>query len=90
MAWRLVSPTITEKYPICGSLVVRQQLGLTVFGNDTLLYVFDGKGGGVDDAGSIPFGTKFIWWGGHVNVTTDPVIRDLWLSNGFSVEVVDV
>jgi len=79
--WRLVAPKHTDKYRIKGSLVWGMTRQETVFGNDvTLTSSYEGSV-------EIPFGTKYIWAGGHDNTTTDPAIRALWLANGYTVEV---
>lgn len=90
MAWRLIAPQIVEKYPIAGSLVYSKKRELTVFGDDVELFTAE-EGGlteGGDEYNSIPWGTKYIWQGGHVNTTSDAAIKDLWIANGFSVEVI--
>ena len=90
MAWRLVPPQYTEKWPIQGSLQFSITREETIFGNDTTLHRSNNGSilTGADEWGSIPFGTKYIWYGGHQNTTTDPVIRDLWLAHGFGAEVI--
>ena len=87
-AWRLIAPTVTEKYPIIGSLVTSMTRQVTVFGDENGLFTSDqgyiSEGG--DDYGAIPVNTKYIWLGGHINETTDPAIKALWLANGFEVQ----
>lgn len=86
--WRLLAPTITEKFPIAGSLQWSKTRQVTVFGDEFGLFTSEegALSGGGDEYGSIPFGTKYIWLGGHDNDTTDPAVRDLWLGHGFDVE----
>lgn len=88
--WRLVMPKTTDYWTVSGSLRVSIQREATVFGNDSTLYTsFDGVlSGGGDADGAIPHTTKYIWFGGHDNVTADTVIRDLWVANGFTVQEV--
>lgn len=89
-SWRLVMPAIRETWPIAGrgALRVSTYREATVFGDeDGLFTVSEGaKVPGTDDWGSIPFGTKYIWYGGHVNTTDDPAVRALWLAHGFEVQ----
>lgn len=87
-AWRLVMPAIQERQVIKGSLAVSVYREATVFGDDTGLYTTQQGSvtAGSDAYGAIPFDTKYIWYGGHVNVTDDPAVRDLWLAHGFEVE----
>jgi hypothetical protein len=92
-AWRLVVPTIQEKYALPstrGALLVSNYREVTVFGDDDDLFTtaLGVPSEGTDEYGAIPFGTKYIWYGGHVNTTDDPAIRDLWLAHGFEVEIV--
>lgn len=79
-AWRLVMPQIEDYYPVRGSLRVRTYREATVFGDENGLET--------TQMGNkpIPFGTKYIWYGGHVNVTDDPAVKALWLAAGFEVE----
>lgn len=95
-AWRLVPPTIHERWPVHGRLRVGSHREYTVFGDETALYLAEhGRlpGGGGDAWGAIPDGTPFVWLGGHLNTTTDPAVRALWLAHahlGLSVETVNV
>lgn len=88
--WRLAMPKTTDYWTVSGSLRVSIQREATVFGDDTTLYTsFDGVlSGGGDADGAIPHTTKYIWFGGHDNVTADTAIRDLWVANGFTVQEV--
>lgn len=90
LGWRLVNPQIVDRYPIQGSLAVNITRAVTVFGDENGLFTSDQGtlSGGGDSYGAIPFGTKYIWYGGHENITSDPTIRDLWLAHGFEVESV--
>jgi hypothetical protein len=93
--YRLVVPQIVERYTFPGSngsLSTTMAREVTVFGDENGLFTSN-QGSipeGGDDYGAIPFGTKYIWYGGHVNLTDDPAIRDLWLAHGFEVEIVQV
>jgi hypothetical protein len=85
--WKLVPPRYVDRYSIRNSLAFSITREETIFGDDvTLNRSYEGglKSGG-DEYGAIPFGTKYIWAGGHINVTDDPAIRDLWLAYGFGV-----
>lgn len=88
--YRLVLPEIVERFPVpgMGSMTTRVTREVTVFGDENALHISEqgsiAEGG--DDYGAIPFGTRYIWYGGHVNVTDDPAIKNLWLANGFEVE----
>lgn len=86
--WRLVMPTIREVFQIKGSLRVNTFREVTVFGDDDGLFTSnDGDiDVGGDSWGAIPFDSKYVWLGGHVNTTTDPAVRDLWLASGFEVD----
>jgi hypothetical protein len=92
--YRLIVPQVKEYFTIPGTWGLRTSKvrELTVFGDENGLFTSElgaiPEGG--DDYGAIPFGTKYIWYGGHVNMTDDPAIRDLWLAHGFEVENVQV
>jgi hypothetical protein len=92
--YRLIVPQVKEYFTIPGTWGLRTSKvrELTVFGDENGLFTSElgaiPEGG--DDYGAIPFGTKYIWYGGHVNMTDDPAIRDLWIAHGFEVEVVAV
>lgn len=76
--WRLVPPSTTYRYQIRGSLVHNLVMEEHVAGDDVELSTYvDGQ--------EIPEGAVNVWLGGHLNITTDPTVRDLWLANGFSV-----
>lgn len=87
-AWRLVMPAISERQTIRGNLAVTINREATVFGDENGLFTTQNGSvsEGSDDYGAIPFGTKYIWYGGHVNTTDDPAIKNLWLAHGFGVE----
>lgn len=91
-AWRLVMPTIEDRYTIRGSLATTLYREATVFGDESGLFITSrgSKSPGSDSYGAIPFGTKYIWYGGHVNVTDDPAVKNLWLAHGFEVENVQL
>jgi len=86
--WRLVMPTIREKRTLKGSLSTSTYREATVFGDEAGLFTTaqGSRSPGSDSYGAIPFGTKYIWYGGHVNTTDDPAVKNLWLSYGFEVE----
>lgn len=91
MAWRLRPPTRTDRWRIKGALSYTTTREVTIFGDDEELHISEEGGpySGGTDQGSIPYGTvKYIWYGGHVNITDDPAIRDLWAANGFNYEEV--
>lgn len=91
-AWRLVMPAISERYPIKGNLAVTISREATVFGDEDGLFTTESgsPAEGTDEYGAIPFGTKYIWYGGHVNTTDDPAVKALWLAHGFEVENVQL
>jgi hypothetical protein len=91
-AWRLVMPANPERYTIRGKLAVTINREVTVFGDESGLFTTEqgSTSPGSDDYGAIPFGTKYIWYGGHVNTTDDPAVRALWLAHGFEVENVQL
>lgn len=93
--WRLVMPQIAERYALPntrGSLLTTLYREATVFGDESGLFTVEmGRPGpGLDEYGAIPFGTRYIWYGGHVNTTDDPAIKNLWLAHGFEVENVQL
>lgn len=83
-AWRLIPPSRVDEYQIRGWLSTTLRREVTVFGDEAGLTVTEL---GTD---AIPFGTKYIWLGGHVNTTDDPAVKNLWLSHGFEVENVQL
>ena len=87
-AWRLIPPARTDEYVVRGALTTTLVREVTVFGDENGLFTTElgTPSAGTDGYGSIPFGTKYIWLGGHVNTTDDPAIKDLWLAHGFEVE----
>jgi hypothetical protein len=87
-AWRLVMPAISERYTIRGNLAVTISREATVFGDENGLFTTQNGSlsDGSDEYGAIPYGTKYIWFGGHVNTTDDPAVKNLWLAHGFEVE----
>lgn len=91
-AWRLVMPSVTDRYTMRGSLSTTILREKTVFGDENGLFTVEqgSPSEGTDEYGAIPFGTKYIWYGGHVNVTDDPAIKNLWLAHGYEVENVQL
>jgi len=91
-AWRLVMPTVREKWTLKGSLTTSTYREATVFGDENGLFTTaqGSPSPGSDSSGAIPFGTKYIWYGGHVNTTDDPAVKNLWLTHGFEVENVQL
>lgn len=92
--YRLVVPQIVEYFTMPGTVGLRTSKvrEITVFGDENGLFTSE-EGSiaeGADEYGAIPFGTKYIWYGGHENLTDDPTIKDLWLAHGFEVELVQV
>lgn len=82
MAWKLVHPVRVDKFSLAGALTFRQTTEYTVYGDES--GIFTAEDGSIE----IPFNTKYIWQGGHANVTNDPAIRDLWTAYGYSWVVV--
>lgn len=93
--YRLVVPQIVERFPFPGTngaMTTRLTREVTVFGDENGLFTSE-QGSipeGGDEYGAIPFGTRYIWYGGHENLTDDPAIKNLWLTYGFEVESVQV
>lgn len=89
-SWRLVMPPIIERFTFQGMLSTTMYREATVFGDENGLFTVErgAPAEGTDEYGAIPFGTRYIWYGGHVNVTDDPAVRNLWLAHGFEVESV--
>lgn len=87
--WKLIHPSTTENWPWRGNRVLPLKREKTIFGDDTTLYTTDIEGYAPaaqgDDYRAIPAGTKYVWHGGRTNTTTDPVIKALWESHGFTV-----
>lgn len=79
--WRLVPPFQVDQHRITGPLVFSLRTEFNVYGDDTTLVAT------LDE--EIPFGTKNVWLGGHINTTLDPSVRDLWLANGFDIKGAD-
>lgn len=86
-AWRLVPPSITEKWPVRRSLQVPITRELTVFGDELGLFTsedgYTNRAELSDEDGAIT--AKYVWLGGRVNITSAPAVRDLWLAHGFDV-----
>lgn len=82
MAWKLTHPTRVDKFSLAGSNVFRQTVEYTVYGDENGLFLAQ------DGSVEIPFGTKYIWQGGHQNITNDAAIRDLWTQYGYQWTVV--
>lgn len=83
--WRLVQPTRIERWRLGDGtpnvVYVTNVVGLTVYGDDDLLSTIENpKTETLDSA-------KYVWQGGHDNITTDQAIRNLWLANGYQVEM---
>lgn len=91
-AWRLVMPQVVERFTLQGALSTSTVREATVFGDENGLFTAErgSPSPGTDEYGAIPFGTKYIWYGGHVNITDDPAVKNLWLSHGFEVENVQL
>lgn len=84
MAWRLVSLYREDEFAIMSdtSLRIKLRAGLTAYGMAAPLTV------GSDLSDQTLTGKTYVFRGGYEHVTTDPVIRQLWLDSGFSVEVI--
>lgn len=82
--WRLVQPVRTERWRLGdpGNVIyVTNVVGLTVYGDDAELSTIENPKTETLDA------AKYVWQGGHDNITQDQAIRDLWLANGYQVEM---
>jgi len=77
--WRLIPPSTTYRYPVRGSLVQELVVEQHVAGNDVELSTYP-------DGAEIPEAATHVWLGGHINTTTDPAVRGLWIANGFDVQ----
>lgn len=87
-AWQLVMPQIVERFTFRGGLSTTLSREATVFGDENGLFTTErgSPSPGSDEYGAIPYATKYIWYGGHVNTTDDPAVKNLWLAHGFEVE----
>lgn len=81
LEWRLVHPQVTDRISVKGSLLTKQVRELTVFGDLSGLYTSE-------DGGNVPEDSVYVWRGGYENTTTSEAIKDLWLANGFTVELI--
>jgi hypothetical protein len=52
-----------------------------VYGDDTTLHTDE------NPKTEVLLSAKYVWQGGHDNITEDQAIRDLWLANGYQVEM---
>lgn len=88
--WQLTMPLIRERWTMKGSLSTSTYREATVFGDEAGLFTTQrgSRSPGSDSYGAIPFGTKYIWYGGHINITEDPAVRDLWIQFGYATEAV--
>lgn len=82
--WRLVQPTRLDRY------LFEPQPGHRQYVNNLVSFTIYGSGGTLV-AVEAPDGNdlaaaQYVYLGGHENITTDPAIRAMWLSNGFEVE----
>jgi hypothetical protein len=82
--WRLVQPTRIERHRLGGPtnvIYVTNVIGQTVYGTGSVLRTQENPR--ADDLAS----AQYVWQGGRDNITEDQAIRDLWLANGYSVEM---
>lgn len=83
--WKLVQPTRIERWRLGDDswnvIYVTNVVGLTVYGDDTELHTIENPK--TEQLAS----AKYVWQGGHDNITEDQAIRDLWLANGYQVEM---
>jgi hypothetical protein len=82
--WRLVQPTRIERHRIGGPwnvLYITNVIGLTVYGTGQILRTQENPR--ADDLTA----AQYVWQGGRDNITEDQAIRDLWVANGYSVEM---
>lgn len=82
--WKLVQPTRIERWRLGdpGNVIyVRNVVGLTVLGDDTSLRTVENPR--TEDIVS----AKYVWQGGHDNITDNSAFRDLWIANGYQVEM---
>lgn len=82
MPYKLVHPNRVDKFSLAGSLTFRQTTEYTVYGDEQGLFLAQ------DGSVEIPINTKYIWQGGHTNITNDVAIRDLWTAYGYQWVVV--
>lgn len=90
--YRLVAPRVKDRQVLRGSLAITIWREVTVFGDENGLFTTDlgSPSPGSDSYGAIPFNAKYVWLGGHENVTDDPAIKELWLAYGFEVEDIEL
>jgi len=82
--WRLTQPTRVERWRLGGPnnvIYVNNVVALTVYGDDTTLHTDE------NPKTEVLLSAKYVWQGGHDNITEDQAIRDLWLANGYQVEM---
>lgn len=82
--WKLVQPTRVERHRLGGPwnvIYVTNVVGLTVYGTGQVLRTQENPR--ADDLAA----AQYVWQGGRDNITEDQAIRDLWLANGYSVEM---
>lgn len=84
-SWQLVQPTRIDRYRMgapTNVIYVKNVVALSVLRNGntltTIEYPTTEQIESADD----------VWLGGHANITTDTATRDLWLANGYEVEIV--
>lgn len=83
--WKLVQPTRVERWRLGDDswnvIYVTNVVGLTVYGDDSGLATIENP-----KAEQIS-SSKYVWQGGHDNITSDQAIRDLWMAHGYQVEM---
>lgn len=83
--WKLVNPTVTDRYRLGGPrnwIYVQNVRGITVLGTGSTLTAVE------NPTTEQITSAQYVWLGGHDNITDSSAIRDLWVANGFSVEMV--
>jgi hypothetical protein len=83
--WKLVQPTRIERWRLGDDswnvIYVTNVVGLTVYGDNSGLSTIE------NPKTEQVAGAQYVWQGGHDNITEDQAIRDLWLANGYQVEM---
>lgn len=82
--WQLVNPTVVDRYRLGDPshvIYVKNVRALTVLGTGSVLTALENPTTELINA------AQYVWLGGHANITNDPAIRDLWVANGFDVEM---
>lgn len=81
MAWKLVHPKRVDAHRLRGSLTFANTVESTVYGDGVDLYTHI-------DGAQIPEWATEIWYGGHLNTTSDLDLVNRWLAAGYDIEEV--